>query len=69
MTTEGIGKLPPVMELTMPSSSEDDRSYFTRREAEERAKARDTSCMVSSVHRDLADLYAMQLGKARTRNG
>lgn len=51
----------------MSPTCEDDRIYFMKREAEERQKAREASCLVRAVHRELADLYAMMLGKKEAR--
>ena len=51
----------------MPLAREDDHTYFMRREAEERQKARDEACLVRSVHRELADLYARMLGMKQAR--
>lgn len=54
-------------EVDMTHQKEDDQAYFSRREAEERQKAADTSSLVRSVHRELADLYAMMLGRRPAR--
>ena len=39
-------------------TSRNELDYLRRREAQERAAAARTDCLVNSVHRDLADLYA-----------
>jgi hypothetical protein len=42
----------------------DDRSYFARREAEEREAARCASCpQAAAAHREMAERYAVLIGE------
>ena len=45
-------------------AQEDEEAFLDRRRREEETKALQSSCMVRSVHEDLAELYAERSGEA-----